>query len=78
MLERQGKVDDVTQRFESFDKSLTLVIRANQQLRIAEGALRRQVGFARRDGHSWSAIGYALGVSKQAPQQRFGGSSDDE
>jgi hypothetical protein len=75
---RQGNIDDVSRRFEPFDKSLTLVIRANQQLRMAEGTLRHQVNTARRDGHSWAAIGYALGVSKQAAQQRFGGSSNGE
>jgi hypothetical protein len=65
-------------RYEDLDKSLTLVIRANRELKMAEVMLRRQVELARRDGHSWSAIGYALSVSKQAAQQRFGGQADSE
>lgn len=34
--------------------------------------LAADVKAARRLGHSWSEIGAALGVSKQAAQQRFG------
>jgi hypothetical protein len=63
-------------RYEDLDKSLTLVIRADRDLKTAEVMLRHHVHVARRDGHSWSAIGYALGVSKQAAQQRFGGRAD--
>jgi hypothetical protein len=77
-VERQGNIDGMVRRFEPFDKSLTLVIRANRELRMAEVTLRHQVGVARRDGHSWAAIGYALGVSKQAAQQRFGGHAEDD
>jgi hypothetical protein len=65
------------QRFEPLDKSLALVIQANGNLKAAELTLRRQVFVARKSGHSWAAIGYALGVSKQAAQQRFGGPADD-
>ncbi len=66
------------ERFEPLDKSLVLVIQAHRNLGAAELALRRQVLAARQDGHSWAAIGYALGVSKQAAQQRFGGTAEDE
>lgn len=66
------------ERFESLDKSLILVIQADRNLGAAELVLRRQVLAARREGHSWAAIGYALGVSKQAAQQRFGGTAEDE
>src|SRR3954454_10469503 len=38
---------------------------------VAEELLDRYVAAARADGRSWSEIGAALGVSKQAAQQRF-------
>src|SRR3954471_19402623 len=38
---------------------------------VAEELLDRYVARAREDGRSWSEIGAALGVSKQAAQQRF-------
>jgi hypothetical protein len=62
-------------RSEPFDRSLALVIQANGNLNTAELMLRRQVSVARRDGHSWAAIGYAVGITPQAAQQRFGGAA---
>jgi hypothetical protein len=38
---------------------------------VADELLDRYVATAREDGRSWSEIGAALGVSKQAAQQRF-------
>jgi hypothetical protein len=38
---------------------------------VADQLLDRYVAAAREDGRSWSEIGAALGVSKQAAQQRF-------
>ena len=40
----------------------------------AERDLRDAVQTARRSGRSWGRIAMVLGVSKQAAQQRFGGS----
>jgi len=66
----------VDQRYEPWDKSIVLIRTANRDLKLAEAMLRRQVGAARRAGHSWAAIGLALGVTRQAAQQRFGGAED--
>lgn len=43
-----------------------------QAMRILEEAQREMVWQARRDGHLWSNIADALGISKQAAQQRYG------
>jgi hypothetical protein len=62
----------MAERFEEWDRDLTLVKAANRELVMAELHLRRRVLIARRGGHSWAAIGLMLGVSRQAAQQRFG------
>lgn len=59
-------------RFEEWDGDLTLIKVANTELSLAELQLRRQVAVARRHGHSWAAIGFVLGITRQAAQQRFG------
>jgi ketosteroid isomerase-like protein len=48
------------------------IIAANQALTDAEGDLRQAVADARAAGDSWAVVGAALGISKQAAQQRFG------
>ena len=62
----------MSQRFEEWDKDLTLIKAANRELSMAELHLRYQVAVARRHGHSWAAIGFVLGITRQAAQQRFG------
>lgn len=46
--------------------------RAARAVETAQEDLRAAVREARRRGDSWTVIGVALGVSKQAAQQRFG------
>lgn len=38
----------------------------------AEALVRARVDMARRHDHTWAEIGDALGVSRQAAQQRYG------
>ena len=54
------------------DTPLEIVRRAAQADRITGDLLQQAVGAARAGGHSWSAIGAALGLTRQAAQQRFG------
>jgi hypothetical protein len=62
----------MTANLEPWDKEISLIIQANGDLRLAQLNVHRRVGIARRSGRSWAAIGYALGISRQAAQQRFG------
>ncbi|MDB4894502.1 MAG: hypothetical protein JWN15_764 [Firmicutes bacterium] len=52
--------------------ALGAVERAVAQLRTAEEHLAAAVAAARGLGHSWGELGVALGVTRQAAQQRFG------
>src|SRR3954463_13746377 len=52
--------------------ALSAAVEVADDLRgVAEELLDRYVAAARENGRSWSEIGTALGVSKQAAQQRF-------
>ena len=51
---------------------LALVARAAVAEGVTRDLLRQSVAAARGHGHSWAAIGGALGMSRQAVQQRFG------
>ncbi len=53
--------------------ALEAVEAAADRIRAAEEQLAAAVASARRLGHSWSELGAALGVTRQAAQQRFGG-----
>lgn len=52
--------------------ALEAVEAANGQLRIAERSLAQAVVAVRNLGHSWGELAVALGVTRQAAQQRFG------
>lgn len=47
------------------------IIAATEAVEQAKAQLREAVREARKAGDSWTVIGAALGVSKQAAQQRF-------
>lgn len=61
---------------------LVLVRRCDEAHGATRDLLHQSVNSARGAGHSWSAIGEVLSMSRQAAQQRFGGSgtpaADDE
>jgi malonyl CoA-acyl carrier protein transacylase len=52
--------------------ALAAVQTAVGRVRATEEELADSVAAARRLGHSWGELGTALGVSRQAAQQRFG------
>lgn len=47
------------------------IIAADEAVAEAEAALRTAVLAARAAGESWTVIGAALGITRQAAQQRF-------
>ncbi|MDU0347642.1 hypothetical protein [Actinomyces sp. MRS3W] len=51
------------------------IIAAKKQVLDAEQNLSRAVADARAAGESWTVIGAALGVTKQAAHKRFGHSA---
>lgn len=53
-------------------RALAAVETAVGRLRAAEEELAHSVAAARHLGHSWGELGPALGVTRQAAQQRFG------
>ena len=55
--------------------TLEAVEAAVTRLRVAEEQLASVVAAARGSGHSWGELGEALGVTRQAAQQRFGKTS---
>ncbi len=60
------------------DDHLEIVLRSAEAEGVARDLLRQSVTSARAHGHSWAAIGAALGMSRQAVQQRFGGAAESE
>lgn len=54
---------------------LVLVRRAADAERGAKALLQETINSARAAGHSWATIGQVLGLTRQAVQQRFGGSA---
>lgn len=52
-------------------KHFRAIVAANKSVSAAQDELRTAVLDARTAGDSWTVIGAALGITKQAAQQRF-------
>ncbi len=52
-------------------RHLRRIAALREDISAAQGALREAVRAARADGDSWSAVGIALGTTRQAAFQRF-------
>lgn len=66
-MEREAKLAGM-----STDDHVDELEQAASELSALQATIRGQVETARLAGLSWTAIGMALGVSKQAAQQRYG------
>ncbi|MBX3194803.1 MAG: hypothetical protein KF727_06845 [Microbacteriaceae bacterium] len=53
-------------------RHLREIMSAREGLAVAEARLRDAVAAARRAGDSWTAIGLALGTSKQNAHRKYG------
>lgn len=67
----------MTKRFDEWDRTISDIVQADRDLKRADLLLRGRVNVARQAGHSWAAVGLALGISRQAAQQRFGKDARD-
>jgi hypothetical protein len=60
-----------TQVLTERDLALALLRESTAQARAAQDAVLRHVQYSRIAGATWAAIGDALGVSRQAAQERY-------
>lgn len=60
------------------DDQIEIVVRTAEAERQVRQLLHHSVSAAKAGGHSWASIGRVLGLSRQAAQQRFGRTSDDQ
>jgi hypothetical protein len=66
------KLDPATAEAEDVS-DLRAIAEAAEQARRGEALVAERVAAARAHGRSWNRIAAALGVSRQAARQRFGG-----
>jgi hypothetical protein len=52
-------------------RDLRAIAEATDTVRAGEARIRELVALARANGRSWTQIGIALGVSRQAARERF-------
>jgi len=86
MKHTDEQIEEAAQRFEALADSLgretaqvedladlRAIAEAVERARRDEALLTERVAQARAHGRSWNRIAAALGVSRQAARQRFGG-----
>src|SRR5690242_8073749 len=86
MKHTDAEIEDAARRFETLADELDpetadvedladlrAVAEAADRARRDEALLTERVALARANGRSWNRIAAALGVSRQAARQRFGG-----
>jgi hypothetical protein len=86
MKHTDAEIEEAARRFETLADELDpetadvedladlrAVAEAADRARRDEALLTEQVALARANGRSWNRIAAALGVSRQAARQRFGG-----
>lgn len=87
MQEILDQAEELATRFEQHEPveanvkdatALRTVYAAFRARAEAERQLGEAVALARRDGHSWAAIGAMLGTSGEAARQRYGRSEASE
>lgn len=59
------------------EQFLALIVAGEQASEICAASLQKAVEQARRTGLSWAVIGHALGITRQAAQQRFAGDATE-
>jgi hypothetical protein len=78
-------IEKAAKAFEDFDpesavrtdiSDLRDIAAAADAVSTAEARLTERVAIARAHGRSWTRIGLAIGVSRQAARQRFSGKVD--
>jgi hypothetical protein len=86
MKHTDEQIEEAARRFEALTDELDLetaevedladvraIAEAAERARRDEALLTERVALARAHGRSWNRIAAALGVSRQAARQRFGG-----
>ena len=77
-----AEIEQAAARFEQWADTLTrddftditdlrAIAEATESVRAGEARVRELVQLARANGRSWTQIGIALGVSRQAARERF-------
>jgi hypothetical protein len=77
-----AEIEQAAARFEQWADTLTrndfedvtdlrAIAEATDSVRAGEARVRELVQLARANGRSWTQIGIALGVSRQAARERF-------